>query len=169
MTENRSLLDIIQTGETRIKILTGESDDPARRGDKTVVAFSACTYYCPDWATLERCFLAIRESDERLRARPDDMMLWDWDNTWMRLDNPAEPTEGGGTIYLGVAWYNPEFFDDRSGAWFGVMHKRIYQQIGVPLEEVRVEHFLAARNATWNYLTAHSATGKAHEPAPSVA
>lgn len=147
-----SVLDRIRNGEptvTRHRLLLGESDDPARRGDKTVIAFSACTYYCPDWATLARCAEAIEESDRRLRARPDELMLWDWDTTWMQLDNPANPTEGGGTILLGVAWYDRPFFDDRAGAWFGAMHQRIYKQIGVPMEEISVQHFLAADQAVW--------------------
>lgn len=104
---------------------------------------------CPDWATLEKCVEAIRVSDERLRARPDELMLWDWDTTWVQFDNQDNPMAGGGLVFLGVAWYSPEFFDERSGAWFGMMHKRIYQQIGVPLGEVTVQHFLAAERAAW--------------------
>jgi hypothetical protein len=42
-----------------------------------------------------------------------------------------------------VAWYDRAFFDDRAGAWFGAMHQRIYKQIGVPMEEITVQHFLA--------------------------
>ncbi|MEU3455297.1 hypothetical protein ABZ671_17125 [Micromonospora sp. NPDC006766] len=148
----RSVLDLIKAGEqpvTRIRVLIGESDDPERRGDKKVVAFSDCRYYCPDWATLEKCVAAIKDSDDRLRARPEELMLWDWDSTWLQLDNPTNPTEGGGTIFLGVAWYSQEFFDDRAGAWFGYMHQRIYKQIGVPLEEISVQHFLTAEKAAW--------------------
>ncbi|GAA0911031.1 hypothetical protein [Virgisporangium aurantiacum] len=75
---------------------------------------------------------AIEEPDRRLQARPDELMLWDWDTTWVQLDNPADPTASGGTIHLGVAWYDREFYDDRAGAWFGALHQRNQKQIGVP-------------------------------------
>jgi hypothetical protein len=48
-----------------------------------------------------------------------------------------------------TAWYDRAFFDDRAGAWFGAMHQRIYKQIGVPMEAITVQHFLAADRAVW--------------------
>jgi hypothetical protein len=145
----KSVLDLIEAGKkpvTRIRVLIGESDDPTRRGDKKVVAWSDCRYYCPDRATLEKCIEHLKDSDERLRARPEDQMLWDWDTTWMQYDEPGNPNSGG-MIFLGVAWYDRAFFDDRSGAWFGAMHTRLYKTIGVPLEQITVQHFLAAEQA----------------------
>jgi hypothetical protein len=124
---------------TRVRVLVGEDDDASRRGNKQLVAWSDCRYYCPDAATVERCVEALRESDERLRARPDELMLWDWQSTFFEADhdNPA----GGGTVILGVAWYDEEFYTDRRVAWFGSMHKRVYAAIGVPLENVTVTHW----------------------------
>jgi hypothetical protein len=147
----RSVRDLIRTGETpvtRVKVLTGESSDPARRGDKKLVAFSDCRYFCPNRAVLDAVIDALVASDERLRSRPEEQMLWDWDNTWLELTDETDP-DAGATIILGVAWYDRAFFDDRKVAWFGAMHQRIYQQIGVPLEQVEVSHFLAAQFATW--------------------
>lgn len=124
---------------TRIRVLVGEDDDATRRGDKQLVAWSDCRYYCPDGATVQRCIEALRESDERLRARPEELMLWDWQSTFFEAD--PDSAAGGGTVILGVAWYDDEFYTDRRGAWFGAMHKRAYAGIGVPLENVTVTHW----------------------------
>ena len=147
-----TILDLIAAGrpvETRYLVLTGEDEDPARRGDKKVIALSHCEYYCPDYATLVKCIESIKESDDRLQQRPEDQMKWDWRTTWVTFHNDADRASAGGTIYLGVAWYDQEFFDDRKVAWFGAMHRHIYKKIGVPLEEVRVAHYLAEDAATW--------------------
>ncbi len=124
---------------TRIRVLTGEDDDGTRRGTKTVIARSESRYYCPDAATVARCIEALRESDERLRSRPEELMLWDWQTTYLEpeLGSPA----GGGTVLLGVAWYDLEFYRDRREAWLGAMHKRAYATIGVALEDITVTHW----------------------------
>ncbi|MFD3453316.1 hypothetical protein ACFWVC_14170 [Streptomyces sp. NPDC058691] len=44
-------------------------------------------------------------------------------------------------MILGVAWYDGEFFNDRKEAWFGTMHQRIYQSLGIPLEDIDVMHW----------------------------
>ncbi|MGH8905359.1 MAG: hypothetical protein ACRD0K_02335 [Egibacteraceae bacterium] len=124
---------------TRVRVLVGEDDDTTRRGEKKLIAWSSCTYYCPDTATVERCVEALRDSDERLRARPEELMLWDWQSTFFQAD-PGNDA-GGGTILLGVAWYDDEFYLERRDAWFGTMHKRAYAKIGVPLENVTVTHW----------------------------
>jgi hypothetical protein len=124
---------------TRVRVLIGEDEDVVRRGDKKLVAWSQCTYYCPDAATVERCVEAIRESDERLRSRPEEMMLWDWQSTYLQLD--PDNKAGGGTIILGVAWYDSHFYTERRGAGFGYMHRRMYAHIGVPLDNIEVTHW----------------------------
>ncbi|MEV0899639.1 hypothetical protein [Actinoplanes sp. NPDC049802] len=48
-----------------------------------------------------------------------------------------------------MSWYNQEFFTERNSAGEGFMHKWIYQQIGVLLEEITIQHFLAAEAATF--------------------
>lgn len=124
---------------TRVRVLVGEDDDPTRRGDKKLIAWSDCRYFCPDEATVQRCIQALRESDDRLRARPEELMLWDWQSTFFEAD-PTNPARGG-TVILGVAWYDDEFYTDRRDAWFGAMHRRAYTAIGVPLEDVTVTHW----------------------------
>ncbi|MGH8895528.1 MAG: hypothetical protein ACRDZ4_00565 [Egibacteraceae bacterium] len=93
----------------------------------------------PDTVTVQRCVEALRSSDERLRARPEELMLWDWQSTFFQAD--PENEAGGGTVLLGVAWYDEEFYLDRRDAWFGVMHRRAYAKIGVPQENVTVTHW----------------------------
>lgn len=124
---------------TRVRVLDGEDTDAVRRGDKKAVARSECTYYCPDEATARRCITALEDSDKRLRERPGELMLWDWQATYFEAEksNPL----GGGTVILGVAWYDQEFFDDHRDAWFGAMHKRIYKDLGIPLEDITVDHW----------------------------
>jgi hypothetical protein len=72
-----TILDTLDltTAVTRVRVLTGEDADAARRADRTPIGKSDCTYYCPDAATAERCIEALRESDERLRSRPEELML----------------------------------------------------------------------------------------------
>jgi hypothetical protein len=56
-----TVLESILTTEaavTRVRVLSGEDTDAARRADKTPIGKSNCTYYCPDAATAERFFRA---------------------------------------------------------------------------------------------------------------
>lgn len=57
-----------------------------------------------------------------------------------RKAEPGNPG-GGGTVLLGVAWYDRAFFDDRRDAWFGAMHQRIHKDPGIPLEDITVTHW----------------------------
>jgi hypothetical protein len=124
---------------TRVRVLVGEDEDITRRGSKKLIAWSDCRFYCPDAATVRRCIQALRESDERLRARPEELMLWDWQCTFFQADL-ASPA-GGGTVLLGVAWYDGQFYTERRDAWFGVMHQRAYARIGVALDDITVTHW----------------------------
>ncbi|MGW3402839.1 hypothetical protein [Streptomyces zhihengii] len=130
---------LAQDAPARVRVLNGEDTDAARRGDKKPVVRSKCTYYCPDEATARRCIEALEESDRRLRERPDELMLWDWQATYFEAEQ--DNANGGGTVILGVAWYDEEFFTDRRNAWFGVMHQRIYKDLGIPLENIEVSHW----------------------------
>lgn len=130
---------IPENAPARVRVLVGEDADAARRAGKTVIARSDCTYYCPDAATVARCIKALRDSDERLRSRPEELMLWDWECTYFEAD-PGNQA-GGGTVILGVAWYDAEFYADRREAWLGTMHKRAYAGIGVTLDDITVTHW----------------------------
>lgn len=143
MTAATSIAPTTDTGlVTRVRVLIGEDVDDARRNGKTIIARSECAYYCPDKATADRVIAALRESDERLRTRPEELMLWDWQSTW--FEGEQANANGGGTVILGVAWYDPEFFAERRDAWLGRMHTRIYADLGVPMDDIRVEHWVPA-------------------------
>ncbi|MBO3742699.1 hypothetical protein [Actinoplanes flavus] len=149
------MLDQVLSGplpQARIRVLQGENSEDGRRGDKQIVAISMCTYTCPDFATLDACVDALKASDDKLRARPDAMMLWDWQDSDVVFDTPENPRAAGGTVRLGVAWYDKEFFLERGDAGFSRMHKVIYDQIGVPQDRITIEHFLAADQAVFTGL-----------------
>ena len=95
-----SVLETIATTDavTRVRVLAGEDTDAGRSADKTPIGKSDCTYHCPDAATAERCIEALRESDERLRSRPEELMLWDWQATYWEAE-PGNPDDGG-TVLL---------------------------------------------------------------------
>lgn len=143
-TPTATLVPEAGTVPTRVRVLVGEDGDADRRNGKVAIARSECTYYCPDAATVDRVIAALRDSDERLRSRPEELMLWDWQNTWFEADALATNPNGGGTIILGVAWYDAAFFAERRAAWVGAMHRRIYAQLGVPMEDITVTHWVPA-------------------------
>ncbi|WP_198407153.1 hypothetical protein [Nocardia terpenica] len=93
---------------TRVRVLVGEDADAARRGDKKPIALSQCKYYCANEAVAVRCIEVLRDSDERLRARPEELMLWDWQSTFWEPERGNH--NGGGTVLLGVAWYDEAFY-----------------------------------------------------------
>lgn len=79
----------------RVRVLSGEDNDVELQAGKRPLFRSECTYYCPDEATARRCIEALAESDKRLRERPEELMLWDWQSTYLEAEqnNP----NGGGT------------------------------------------------------------------------
>ncbi|TYC08759.1 hypothetical protein FXF65_38220 [Actinomadura syzygii] len=109
------------------------------------MAKSDCSYYCPNAETAQACIEALRASDERLRSRPEEQMLWDWECTW--LEPEPGNSAGGGTVILGVAWFDAEFFAERRDAWFGRMHTKIYADLGIPLDDITVTHWTAVPDA----------------------
>ncbi|KOT76395.1 hypothetical protein ADK70_38510 [Streptomyces rimosus subsp. pseudoverticillatus] len=119
--------------------MDGEDTDTERRGAKQPLLRSDCTFYCATEDIARTCIEELRSSDERLRSRPEELMLWDWQATYFEPepDNAA----GGGWVRLGVAWYDHGFFDDRRDAAFGVLHRRIYDRIGLTDKDITVTHW----------------------------
>jgi hypothetical protein len=134
------LLESAECLATRIQVLAGSGSDPVRLAGKVPIAKSDCTYYCPNSEVAEKCIEALRASDERLRSRPEEQMLWDWEGTWFQ---PEPDNPGGGTVILGVHWFDTEFFDERRDAWFGRMHTKIYADLGIPIDDITVTHWTA--------------------------
>jgi hypothetical protein len=101
---------------------------------------STCRFACPDPDTLQRCVEAIRKSDEHLRNRPEEMMLWDWQSTFVEMVG-NEPDETGATVILGVAWYDEDFFRDKREAHLDSMHRTMYEAIGLTAGSIEVTHW----------------------------
>jgi hypothetical protein len=130
---------------TRLRVLVGEDGDPSRRGARRVVAKSECSFVCTDFGSLSRCVEQLRLSDEHLRNRPEEMMLWEWQNTY--VDDINEQT-GGGTVVLGVAWYNEDFFIDHKDAYTNPLHLSKYIAIGIPVGCITVTHWKCVGEGT---------------------
>jgi len=124
---------------TRTLVLQGEDRDPARRGNKKIVARSKCRFTCPDSETLERCVEHIKASDEHLRNRPEEMMLWDWASTY--VERTGNEANGGGVVILGVAWYDEAFFEANRDAYLNLSHLSKYLTIGLTNGTISVTHW----------------------------
>jgi len=125
----------------RKRVLLGEDDDTSRRGNKNIIARSECRFYCSNNDILSRCIDAIRDSDEHLRNRPEERMLWDWQSTWVEYEQGVKE---GGYVVLGVAWYNNIFFETKKSAYLNTEHLEKYFQIGLDSNNINVEHWVRA-------------------------
>jgi hypothetical protein len=83
---------------------------------------------------LRNCVRMLRWSDERLRARPDQMILWDWRMTYRE----------GMKISFGVAWYEQDFFERRKDAFREPRHAGYYSMFGATAESFKVQHRVLA-------------------------
>lgn len=118
------------------RVFTGEDVDPARRGSKTLIARSECTFDCKDDDTLRRCVEAIKLSDETLRMEPERSSMYDWQSPTV-----VRQPDGGGVLTLGVAWYNAEFFEAKHDVYLNPLHHNIFDRIGVEADNVEVSHW----------------------------
>ncbi|WP_329147212.1 hypothetical protein OIU91_16685 [Streptomyces sp. NBC_01456] len=123
----------------RYRVMTGEDTDPARRGAKQLVAQSTCSMHCPDQSVFERTIEALRQSDEQLRARPENEKFYDWQSVYFDPEIGAE--NGAGTLVFGVAWYDEAFFAEKGSAYMSRMHTHMFSNLGVPADTVKVEHW----------------------------
>ncbi|MBP2321413.1 hypothetical protein JOF56_001798 [Kibdelosporangium banguiense] len=83
-----------------------------------------------DEANLRECVKLLRWSDERLRARPEQLMLWEWQNT----------IRDRMTIRFGVSWHNKRFFERRKDAFKGPSHAAYLRRFGVTADDLDVRH-----------------------------
>jgi hypothetical protein len=79
---------------------------------------------------LRNCVRMLRWSDERLRARPDQMILWDWRMTYRE----------GMKISFGVAWYDQDFFERRKDAFREPRHVAYYSMFGATPDRFKMQH-----------------------------
>jgi hypothetical protein len=79
---------------------------------------------------LRNCVRLLRWSDERLRARPEQMVLWNWDDSFRDKMK----------IVFGVAWYDKSFFDHRKDAFKEPSHVAYYSLFGATPESFKMTH-----------------------------
>jgi hypothetical protein len=118
------------------RVLVGEDDDPARRGSKRLVARSECRFDCQDDASLDRCIEALRRSDENLRRRPRQPIMYDWQSMFVR-----PYPDGGGLLTFGVAWYDEAFFDAKHDVYLNPQHEGMFEHIGMGAGSVSISHW----------------------------
>ncbi|MGQ4490858.1 hypothetical protein ACN6LM_001746 [Streptomyces sp. SAS_281] len=131
--------------QTRFRVMTGEDDDSARRGDKQPVGRSEVSLYCMDSTTIERTVEALRLSDEELKKRPEAEKKYDWQSVYVQPE--AANADGGGHILFGVAWYDEAFFTEKAQAYGNKMHQHMFENLGVKASDVTVTHWRALQAA----------------------
>ncbi len=137
-----TILDTLDlaSAATHVRVLTGEDAAAARRADRAPSGKSDCICCCPDAATAGRCVEALRASDECLRNRPEELMLWDWQRTY-REPEPGSPN-GGGTVLLGTAlclWL-PVGDEAHAGCFEQQWNDFVVGRCAVGADRVRVQH-----------------------------
>jgi len=108
-----------------------EGEERGRRGNKIPVMFSHIWIQFDNEGDLQACIKTLRESDEHLKARPENMKMWDWQST-VRV---------GMTIEFGVAWYDRGFFHAKKDVYTDGMHLRQYMRFGKTPADLRVVHY----------------------------
>ncbi|HEX7859112.1 MAG TPA: hypothetical protein VF773_02165 [Verrucomicrobiae bacterium] len=126
---------LLERGKTkRTKILDpAEHPDNARRKPYAVTKVSI---KFDDERSLRKCVRLLRWSDERLRARPDQLVMWEWNITHRE----------GMSIYFGVAWYDREFFEKRKNAFMEPSHTGYFSMFGAKAEDFKMEHVIKGKN-----------------------
>lgn len=130
---------------TRYRVMTGEDDDRARRGDKTPVGRSDCSLYCKDAATVERTVEALRLSDAELAKRPEAEKKYDWQSVYVQPE--AGNGDGGAHVLFGVAWYDEAFFTEKAQVYGNQMHSHMFGKLGIDASDVEVTHWRAVTAA----------------------
>lgn len=83
MTENSWTFDLMNISEVRRpeRVLLLEPKEMDRGGRKPI-ARTTCEITFSSEENLLRCVRALKESDEVLQKRPDEMKLWEWNKTY---------------------------------------------------------------------------------------
>jgi hypothetical protein len=120
---------LLQRGKTeRVMILSGTETSESRLRKPYAVTHVQITFDNED--DLRKCVRLLRWSDERLRARPDQILLWEWDNSFRE----------NMTISFAVNWYDSQFFERRRDAFMEPRHASYYGQFGAKPEDFKLRH-----------------------------
>ena len=129
-----SLDALLQRGQReRVMILEGTEGERRR----TPYAVSHIRIDFDNERDLRNCVRMLRWSDERLRARPDQMLLWEWNRSFR--DKMS--------IFFGVAWYDRDFFERRKGAFLESKHVSYYAMFGASPDRFDIRHEVLGADA----------------------
>ncbi|QDQ82218.1 hypothetical protein [Paraburkholderia megapolitana] len=109
--------------------------DDERQVDKPMIALTQCEVTFENRESLDRCIVAVKESTERLNARPVEEVQYDWQSP-----NGIR----GLTLYFGVRWFDKAFFDEHRDVYKNSMHDKLFSKFGVNAQSFKVNHFVAA-------------------------
>jgi hypothetical protein len=125
---DESTMQLLERGRReRVQILEG-----TERPDEDRVPY-AQTYVDIDFdfeEDLLECVKLLRWSDERLRARPEQLILWSWEASFrdhMRVS-------------FAVSWYDRDFYERRKDAFKEPAHRRFYAMFGATPERFQLRH-----------------------------
>jgi hypothetical protein len=123
------LNELIARGKTQRVMLLAGTESPQRHGHRPY-AQTRVEIDFTDESNLRECVRQLRWSDERLRARPEQLLLWSWNLTF----------RDGMTISFGVNWYDKAFFERRKEAFKEPGHTKFYKLFGATADDFRVTH-----------------------------
>lgn len=112
----------------RVMILAGTESSEGR--SRKPYAITNVEIKFDDEDQLRTCVRLLRWSDDRLRARPDQLLRWEWQRTFREQM----------TIYFGVAWYDKEFFERRKDAFSEPQHAQYYAYFGAKAKDFKIRH-----------------------------
>ena len=126
---DKVLGELLERGKTqRVMILSG-TESPTR-ATRPPYAVTQVEIKFEKEKDLRNCVRMLRWFDERLRARPDQLILWDWQSSFRDKM----------TIYFGVSWYDEEFFAKRKNAFTEPQHAGYYSMFGAKAEDFKMKH-----------------------------
>jgi hypothetical protein len=120
------ILNVLEGKPHRVLVLPGDDvgKSPIARTDVSIT-----------FDTEEKvltCIQALRESDEQMKLRPKERVLYCWYNVYRE----------GMTISFSVHWFDMEFFERRKEAYTSPQHASIFERFGVGPTELKVEHVI---------------------------
>lgn len=123
------LSELLDRGKTkRVMILAG-TESPDNRTRKPY-AVTKVEIKFDNEHDLRTCVRLLRWSDDRLRARPEQLLRWEWERSF-REDM---------SIYFGVSWYDKEFFELRKDAFTEPQHANYYAYFGAKPKDFKIRH-----------------------------
>jgi hypothetical protein len=127
-------LELLERGKSeRVVILPGTEGGKGR----VHYAISKIAIHFEDEASLRTCVRLLRWSDERLRARPDQLVQWRWDMSHRE----------GMTISFAVVWYDQAFFERRKDAFKEPAHAGYYAMFGATPDRFEMTHEITESRA----------------------